>query len=215
MISHSDVVLFQGDSITDCGRSRERPGPNSGDALGRGYVFFTAAKLLADFPGGSLQVFNRGISGNKITDLADRWKPDCLDLRPTVVSILIGVNDTWHGTGKGQPENGVPPDEYERVYRHLIETTLNSLPGVRLVLCEPFVVRCGAVTDNWFPEFDQRRQIVRKLADEAEAVFVPFQTAFNDACNRAPADHWAADGVHPSIAGHMLMARTWCEAVSG
>lgn len=214
MINHSDVVLFQGDSITDCGRSRERPGPNSGESLGRGYVFFTAARLLADYAGGSLQVFNRGISGNRITDLADRWKADCLDLRPTVISILIGVNDTWHGTGKGQPENGVPLDQYESVYTGLIEHTLDTLPGVRLVLCEPFVTRCGAVTDAWFPEIDQRREIVQRLATQHQAAFVPFQAAFDEACRRAPAEYWAADGVHPSIAGHMLMAQTWCDAVS-
>lgn len=215
MINHSDVVVFQGDSITDCGRSRERPGPNSGESLGRGYAFFTAAKLLVDFPGGSLQVFNRGISGNKITDLADRWKSDCLDLRPTVVSILIGVNDTWHGTGKGQPENGVPLDQYESTYRNLIEGTLSTLPGARLVLCEPFVMRCGAVTDEWFPEIDQRREVVRGLAEENKAAFVPFQAAFDAAMRHAPAAYWAADGVHPSMAGHMLMARTWREAVYG
>lgn len=215
MIDHTDVVLFQGDSITDCGRSRERPGPNSAESLGRGYAFLAAANLLADFPGGSLQVFNRGISGNKVTDLADRWKSDCLDLRPTVVSILIGVNDTWHGTGKGTPETGVPLDVYESLYRKVIGETLDTLAGVRLVLCEPFVLRCGAVTDAWFPEIDQRRAIVKALADEHGATFVPFQSAFDQAADRAPASYWAADGVHPTLAGHLLMARTWCEAIYG
>lgn len=218
MIRPDDVLLFQGDSITDCGRNREHPGPNSGETLGRGYAYFTAATLLADLPGGpsgSLQVFNRGIAGNKVTDLAERWKHDCLDLRPTVVSILIGVNDTWHGTGKGQPDKGVPVDRYENVYRKLLADTRAALPEVRLVLCEPFVLRCGAVTDAWFPEIDQRRAIVRSLAEEVGAVFVPFQDAFDAATKKAPANYWAPDGVHPSLAGHMLMARTWCQAVRG
>src|SRR5690606_17975732 len=187
MLRKDDVVLFQGDSITDCGRSREHLGPNSQEALGKGYAFLTAAQLVEKYAGGSLQVFNRGVSGNKVTDLADRWKADCLDLRPTVVSILIGVNDTWHGTGKGQPENGVPLDRYESLYRNLVESTLESLPGVRLVLCEPFVARCGAVTDEWFPEIDQRRRIVRRIAQDHQAAFVPLQEAFDDAEKLAPA----------------------------
>ena len=216
MIRPDDVILFQGDSITDCGRSREHPGPNSGEALGRGYVFFTAGNLLADHPGvpgQTLQVFNRGVSGNKVTDLADRWKSDCLDLRPTVVSILIGVNDTWHGTGKGQPAAGVPLDRYEATYRKLLSDTKDALPGVRLVLCEPFVLRCGAVTDAWLPEMDGRRAIVKRLAAEVGAAFVGFQSAFDVSAKMAPPQYWAPDGVHPSVAGHVLMARTWCEAV--
>src|SRR5690606_14706489 len=129
---------------------------NSVESLGRGYAFLAAARLLERLPGGSLRVFNRGISGNRVTQLAERWKADCLDLRPTVVSILIGVNDTWHGTAKGTPENGVPLDRYEATYRQLLQETAAALPGVRLVLCEPFVLRCGAVNEAWFPEFDER-----------------------------------------------------------
>lgn len=213
MIGRDDVVLFQGDSITDCWRSREHAGPNSGESLGRGYVFLAAARLLVAVPGGTLQVFNRGISGNRVTDLAERWKADCLDLRPTVVSILIGVNDTWHGTAKGTPESGVPLDRYELVYRKLLSDTKDALPGVRLVLAEPFVLRCGEVNAAWFPEIDDRRAIVRRLADEAGATFVAYQSVFDEASKRAPAHYWAADGVHPSLPGHQLMADAWCRAV--
>lgn len=213
MVKRDDVVLFQGDSITDCGRSRDHAGPNSGEALGRGYAFLAAAKLLKRVPGGSLQVFNRGISGNRVTNMADRWKSDCIDLRPTVVSILIGVNDTWHGTAKGTPENGVPLDRYEVVYRKVLQDTREGLPGVRLVLCEPFALRCGQVNDAWYPEIDQRRAIVKKLAGEVGATFVPFQAVFDEATKTTPPAYWAADGVHPSLAGHELMAAAWCEAV--
>jgi lysophospholipase L1-like esterase len=213
MIGNDDVVLFQGDSITDAGRSREHPGPNSGESLGRGYVFLAAAKLLAAVPGGTLQVFNRGVSGNRVTDLADRWKSDCIDLRPTIVSILIGVNDTWHGTAKGTPENGVPPDRYETIYRKLIADTRDALPNVRMVLCEPFVLRCGAVNAAWFPEFDQRRAIVATLAKEHGLPFVGFQSAFDEACRIAPPSYWAGDGVHPSLAGHELMAKAVCDVL--
>lgn len=214
MLRNTDVILFQGDSITDCGRSREHPGPNSQEALGKGYAFLAAAQLVEKLPGGTLQVFNRGISGNKVTDLAERWKADCLDLRPTVVSILIGVNDTWHGTGSGKLQNGVPVDRYASVYRKLIIDSQTLLPGVKIVVCEPFVLRCGAVTDAWFPEIDQRREVAKDLAEKHGCAFVPFQKAYDAALGRAEPRYWAPDGVHPSLAGHALMARTWVETTT-
>jgi len=213
MIHEGDVILFQGDSITDAGRQREQLEPNRTDGLGTGYAYLTAAALLQRLPGHALTIYNRGISGNKVWQLEERWAEDCLDLKPNVVSILIGVNDTWHGQqSRGE---GVPLDVYEQTYRKLIETTRTSLPGVRFVLCEPFVLRCGAVTDAWFPEIDERRDIVRTIADDIAAVFVPFQQAFNDAVDGVGPQYWAADGVHPSIGGHMLLSQAWLRAVLG
>ncbi|MEX1016017.1 MAG: SGNH/GDSL hydrolase family protein, partial [Phycisphaeraceae bacterium] len=214
MIQPNDIVLFQGDSITDCDRDRTVTEPNHQHALGRGYVFHTAAALLADHPAANLRIYNRGISGNKVTDLADRWQPDCLDLQPTVLSVLIGVNDTWHGTGKGNPDASVPLDTYEQTYRQILTQARDAQPKLRLVLCDPFVLRCGGVTDEWFPEFDQRRALVKKLATEFEAVFVPFQDMYDQALSQAEPAYWAGDGVHPSMAGHALMARTWLAAIA-
>ena len=212
MLSQNDVVLFQGDSITDCGRSREKTTGHLGDALGRGYAMMAASRLLADRPAMGLTFLNRGVSGNKVTQLAERWQADCLDLRPNVVSILIGVNDTWHG--QNEPGKGVPLDVYERTYDELLARTKRELPGVKLVLCEPFVLRCGAVTDRWFPEIDQRRQIVAKLAEAHGARLVAFQAALDDAMKRHPRpEHWLGDGVHPSLAGHCVLAAAWVEAV--
>lgn len=205
-------ILLIGDSITDAGRSRDVPHANDRPALGAGYAMLAAAELLAEQPGAALEIFNRGISGNRVTDLAERWRADCLDLRPTLLSVLIGVNDTWHGFKHGV---GVPLDEYERVYRDLLKQAVAELEPLRLVLCEPFVLRTGQVTDAWFPEFDQRREIVRKLADEFDAIFVPFQAMFDRACEQAPPSYWAGDGVHPTLAGHRRMSRLWVEKVLG
>ena len=214
LIEAEDVVLFQGDSITDADRSRENQIANDPAGLGRGYVFHAAGLLHDAHPGGKLEVHNRGIGGNRVTDLAQRWKVDTLDLKPNVLSVLIGVNDTWHGTGSGMSGNGVPLDRYRSVYRQILTEAKDHLPGLKLVLCEPFVLPCGVVNDRWFPEFAERRHIVRELAHEFGAVFVPFQSVFDKARDRAAPEAWAADGVHPTLAGHMLLAKTWFEVVS-
>jgi len=208
MIAANSIVLFQGDSITDCGRNREATGVNTG--LGNGYAMMIAADLLASRPGDGLQFLNRGISGNRIVDLYARIKSDAINLKPDVLSVLIGVNDTWHEFGSG---NGVPVPKYERVYRDFLREVREALPSIRFILCEPFVLACGVVTDAWIAEMNQRRAVVKKLAGEFEATFVPFQAAFDNAVKTAAPAYWAGDGVHPSPAGHMLMARTWLKTV--
>lgn len=210
-----DVVLFQGDSITDAGRKRDQPLPNDAESLGRGYPCLLAARLLNEVPG--LTVHNRGVGGNRVADLRDRWQADCVDLKPTVISILIGVNDTWHGVAKNNPENGTTLVEFDRVYRELLADTKEQLPGVKLVVCEPFVTECGAVTElNFHPDIDERRELVRAIAEELADVYVPFQSVYDAALRRhADPAYWAFDGVHPTLAGHELMAEAWSEAVRG
>jgi lysophospholipase L1-like esterase len=211
-LGSGDVVLFQGDSITDAGRDRRREdNANDARALGTGYALFTASQLLAQRPEAGLKIYNRGISGNKVFQLAERWDKDCLALKPNVLSILIGVNDIWH-TLNGNYNGTV--EIYEKDYRALTERTQRALPGVRLVICEPFVLRTGAVNDRWFPEFDGYRAAARRVATDSHAVFVPFQAMFDKAVQAAPPAYWAADGVHPTIAGAALMARTWLQTVS-
>jgi lysophospholipase L1-like esterase len=202
------VILFQGDSITDAGRDRKVQSPNNTQGLGRGYPNLIGGALLADYPRQQLTIHNRGISGNKVPDLAARWQQDAVDLKPDVLSILIGVNDIWHKLG-GRYDGTV--EDYETGYRELLQQTLEKLAGVRLVICEPFVLRCGAVNDTWFPEFDQRRAVANKLAAELKLDRVPFQSMFDAAVELAPPEYWAGDGVHPTLAGHALMAKTWRE----
>jgi len=204
------VVLFQGDSITDASRDRKSSGPNDPSGLGRGYPCLLAGALLADHPKDQLKVYNRGISGNKVPDLAKRWQEDAVALKPDLLSILIGVNDIWHKLSGGY--NGTVED-YQQGYRALLERTLKELPGVRIVVCEPFVLRCGAVNDRWFPEFDQRRAAARRVADELGLPLVPFQPMFDEATKDVPPQYWAGDGVHPTLAGHSLMAKTWRKVV--
>jgi len=204
----NQVILFQGDSITDCGRSRDTNVPNVG--LGGGYPLLSAAHLLCAKAEDGLKFFNRGISGNRIVDLYARWKVDGLNLNPDVISILIGVNDTWHEFGS---KNGVEIPRFEQFYRMLLEWTVQARPEVKLILCEPFVYVCGAVGRDWVPEINQRREVVRKMAKDFDTVFIPYQEIFDAALKRAPAEYWLGDGVHPTYAGHQLMTGAWLKAV--
>jgi lysophospholipase L1-like esterase len=221
IITKGSTVLFQGDSITDSGRSRGQGeggrggrgggmGGMGGSPLGSGYVNFIAANLMAKLPTYSLNIQNRGISGNTVTDLAARWDADCLELKPNVLSILIGVNDIWHtfqGTYNGTIE------KYNTGYRELLNRTIKALPEVKLVICEPYVLRYGTVNDTWFPEFDGYRASAKKIAQDFKAIFVPFQTMFDNAVKDTQPSYWSADGIHPSSAGAMLMANEWLKAV--
>ena len=205
------VILFQGDSITDAGREKKRELPNQGWSFGSGYANIIASTLLQDLPGHELSIYNRGISGNKVYQLAERWQKDCLDLQPDVLSILIGVNDYWHFR-KGRYDG--TPEIYENDYRALLSRTKKELPGIRLVICEPFILdNTSAVDETWLEPFSRYQEIAAKLAGEFHAVWVPFQDAFNKTLSIAPAKYWAEDGVHPSMAGAQLMAETWLQAV--
>ncbi len=211
LIGAGSVVLFQGDSITDAGRNRRRKdNANDARAMGYGYPLLAGAHLLAQYCAADLKVYNRGISGNKVFQLADRWDKDCIALKPDVVSILIGVNDIWHKLN-GQYDGTI--EVYQKDYHALIERTLRELPGVKLVICEPFVLRCGAVNDKWFPDFDGYRAAAKQVATDFGTVFVPFQSMFDEAVKTTAPNYWAGDGVHPTMAGASLMAQAWLDAV--
>lgn len=203
------VVLFQGDSITDAGRNRDSAEPNAAGALGSGYPLLVASAVLATRPASGLRFFNRGISGNKVPDLQQRWTADTVNLRPDVLSILIGVNDFWHKLDHGY--NGTVQD-YEQQYTALLAETRSALTRVHLIVLEPFVLRTGAVDARWFPEFDQRRAAAARVATHARATFVPLQSIFDQRARTAPPEYWAADGVHPTPAGHAVIAEHWRRA---
>jgi lysophospholipase L1-like esterase len=186
-------ILFQGDSITDGNRGRS-PDPNH--ILGHGYVFIIAAKYGAAFPDLKLDFLNRGISGNTVLELEKRWQKDALDLKPDVLSILIGVNDEGRG---------VPLDQYEEVYEKLITQAKAANPKIKLVLCAPFVKPTGKISEG----IRKRQEVVAKLAQKHGAALVQFQPVFDEAAKRAPADYWIWDNVHPTYRGHQLMADEW------
>lgn len=203
------VIVFQGDSITDAGRDRKIKEPNDPAALANAYVGRIAEALLAGPAGAGRKIYNRGISGHRIVDLLGRWKSDTLVFQPDLVSILVGVNDTWHEFING---NGVPVPRYAQLYRMMLEDTRAARPACRLVLCEPFALPGGTFKDEWMPELRERMAVVRKLAQDFDATFVPFQAMFEAAMKKFHPRELAADGVHPSALGHQLMAECWLQS---
>ena len=199
-------VLFQGDSITDMGRGRTED-PNH--LLGHGYAFLIAAKEGAGFPERRFIFINRGISGNTSEDLATRWQADALDLKPDVLSILIGVNDVGHPLNADQPFS---VEDYEKRYDKLLADTVAALPGVKLILGEPFFglgKGTAAHIERWQTIMPQVRAVVAKLGEKYHAPVVHYQQVFDAAVKRASIDYWIWDGVHPTYSGHQLMADEW------
>lgn len=200
----NDLVLFQGDSITDCGRSR------TNDAeLGHGYANMIAAWFSAAQPAKRVRFINRGISGDRARDLKARWQADCLALKPTVVSILIGINDTWRRYDRNDPTSA---EAFAASYRAILADVRDRL-GARLVLCEPFVLPVPEDRRAWRVDLDPKIAIVRQLACEFGAILAPLDGLFAQAAARREPAFWAADGVHPSQAGHALIAQAWLKAV--
>ncbi len=202
--SEGSRILFQGDSITDGNRGRSSD-PNH--ILGHGYQFLIAARYCESLAERHLVFLNRGISGNKVSDLARRWQKDTLELKPDLLSILIGINDL---------NAGVSAEDYERQYDQLLTDTRQALPGVKLVLCEPFGLPVGHFQSDWDKhraDLAIRREIVGRLAAKYHAPVVHFQKAFDEALRRAPAEYWIWDGIHPTFPGHQLMAEEWIRTV--
>lgn len=197
-------ILFQGDSITDGARGRNND-PNH--VLGHSYAFLVAAKYGTLYPERNLAFFNRGISGNKVPDLLNRWQKDAVDLKPTVVSILIGVNDIWHPLLS--TNQTVSVEKYEEGYDKLLAQTVAALPNAKIILLEPFITPGKATSPKWdvWQEHVQKFQaVVTKLGAKYNAPVVKLQRVFDDAGKRAPAEYWVWDGVHPTYAGNQLIA---------
>ena len=201
-------VLFQGDSITDAGRCI-----NNGSlmSIGQGYALIAASKLCKESPS-QYEFFNRGISGNRIVDLYQRIKVDFWNLEPDVCSILLGVNDVWH---EAMFNNGVEAERFENVYRMLISDTVKVLPNISFMLIEPFALKTGAAAESWDffeTEIKKRQEIVKKLSEEFGTELVLLQDKFNEAANSSAPEYWLGDGVHPTIAGHRLIAEEWLKS---
>lgn len=196
------TILFQGDSVTDCGRDRTDP-----HGLGNGYVREVAAVLLESTDTAPPIIFNRGIGGNRVRDLAARWEEDCLALEPDVISILIGINDVWRQFDSNQALN---PGEVVAQYRELLERSSKLRP--KLILMEPFLIPTMPEKVSFRTVLDPLLTDVRTLAMEFGARLVPLDGLFAAACSWRPAAFWAGDGIHPTPAGHRLIADSWLQA---
>ncbi len=206
---NNDVILFQGDSITHGGRCTNE---DLNHVMGHGYQAIVGAKLCADNLDKNIKVFNRGISGNRIADLYGRWVEDTLLLKPTILSILVGVNDAGFAYRKNL---GMNTDRYEKIYRLMLDEAREQNPDMRLILMEPFK---GEIEEDEKRDFIREyikslQDIVKKLSEEYDAVFVPLQDMFDTYAKKVPYKELIWDGTHPTIVGHELIARQWLKAI--
>ena len=212
----SKLLLFQGDSITDCGRNREDI-----TSTGVGYVHMVKGELGCEYPG-EYEFVNKGISGNRIVDVYARIKKDIINLKPDYMSLLIGVNDVWHELGG--KHNGVDAKKFEKIYDMLIAEVLEALPDIKILILEPFVLE-GAATaaaetepERWEyfrTEVPLRAAAAKRIAEKYNLPFAALQDIFDDACKQAPAAYWLRDGVHPTPMGHWLIKNEWMKVFRG
>jgi len=202
-IRGNEVVLFQGDSITDAGRWDAGP-----DSLGNGYAMMTANWFTARFPEMGVGFINRGISGDRARDLKRRWEEDALSLKPDWTSIMIGINDCWRKYDSGDPMRA---EDFENDCRDILSRSRKA--GSRLILMEPFLLPTPPDREAWREDLDPKLEAVRRLAREFDAVLVPLDGIFREASRAKPPAFWAADGVHPSLAGHALISQSWLSAM--
>jgi lysophospholipase L1-like esterase len=201
-----NIIVFQGDSITDGGRARW--GDDHNHTMGQDYAYIISGWLGAQFPERHLTFLNRGIGGNRVNDLAARWQNDALNLKPDILSILIGINDSQAHT---------PIAVFEQIYDKLLADTVAALPHVRLILCTPLTLPVGKFKNNfdaWQGDVQQRSQVVERLANKYHAPVVRLQTILDEASKRAPAEYWLWDGIHPDYCAHFLLAEEWIRTVN-
>ena len=205
-------LLFQGDSITDMKWGRNQKDRNH--YLGHSYVFLLASRLGVDMADANLEFFNRGVSGNKVSDLRKRWQKDAIEMNPDWLTVLIGVNDV--SQGRGQP---VDLKKWEQDYRHILNQSRRANHKLNIVLMDPFVLRMTRLNSDdqwkyWRGEIDKLGKIVVRLAKDFNAIHVETQKIFDQAASQVSSGNWIWDGVHPLPQGHELIARNWLQAVA-
>ncbi len=198
-------ILLQGDSITDWGRDRSDP-----HNMGGGYALFAAQAVREAHPQTELEFINLGISGNRTCDLVARWQTDCIDLQPDLVSILIGVNDTWRAFDRNDPTTA---EQYEANYRTILEQT-KAHTHAKIVMLEPFLLPNEPAKDAWRADLDPKIQAARRLAREFADAYLPLDGLFAAQCIDHEPAHWAADGVHPTEAGAKFIAAHYAACVA-
>lgn len=207
----SKLILFQGDSITDCRRDRE-----DDRFPGSGYSTIVSARLGLDYPA-AYSCKNRGIGGNKVTDIYARMGPDIVELKPDYMSLLVGINDASCDFIFYKGERA---QRFQKQYEALLEDIFSELPNLKLMLMGPFVLSCRQFYDTYVPfEHVDPTELIsavalydeatRNVANKFSLPYVSLQPEFDKALKLAPADYWSPDGVHPTPAGHEIIAREW------
>ncbi len=205
LIKDNSLVLFQGDSITDRGRDRE-----DFNNLGYGYPMMAASWFSALYPEKKVKFLNRGISGDRVADLKNRWQKDCLDLKPDILSILIGINDCLKDSNSSEITSA---DSYKAVYHYILTQTRKRFPNIPIIICEPFVLPYPEDRKKWRVNLDSKIHVARDLAVEFNALYIPLDSIFAQASTKSDYIFWSSDGVHPTPAGHALIAQNWLKTI--
>lgn len=203
-LNTDSLILFQGDSITDCNRRKLRP-----KDLGEGYVQLIQETLASQKAEKAPQCLNRGIFGNRTTDLKLRWRRDCLHHAPDVLSLLIGINDTWRKYDLGITTSLT---KFEENYRYLLDSFKTKCPSSPIILMSPFLLPVTEEQEVWFDDLSPKIACVKALAEEYQTYYIPLQEIFeNHISSEYPPSYWATDGVHPTLNGHTLIAEVWLD----
>lgn len=195
------TVLFIGDSITDSWRNRE-----DDRYRGSGWATMTAGKIALDYPG-MYNIINRGIGGNRTVDLVARVKSDCINLKPDILTVMIGVNDVWH---EASYQNGGSAEYGEILYDLFIRQVKESLPDIKIFILEPFAFLGSATEANWETferEVPIRAQVSRRIAEKYGLPYVELKDKLQALVDQTSVDYVCYDGVHPTCAGHELISR--------
>ncbi len=200
MFKDKSTILFQGDSITDAGRSR-----TSDELLGNGYPFHVRNVLESNHPELKVKILNRGIGGNRAVDLLNRWDEDCLLLKPDYVSILIGVNDTWRRYDRNDPTGS---DVFKDRLKAIIEKTLDGT-CTKIILLNPFLLDVNENITAMREDLRFKQDAVASLAKEYNTKFLDLDKIFAQAAKEHTPAFYAEDGVHPTQVGHLLIAKEW------
>jgi len=195
----SAPILFIGDSVTDCNRKSYDPSDRS---LGDGYVRNIQASGRFTH-----EIINRGISGNRIGDLENRWQQDVLDLKPQVLSILIGVNDTWRRYDDNSPTSA---ESFTSRYRGLLQQSRDAFE-CDLYLCQPFILPVREEMNEWLGDLNEKIEGIKSLAQEFNATYVSFGDKLNSEAASLGMQALAEDGIHPTELGHEIMAQYWLQ----
>lgn len=217
------TVLFNGDSITDGGRGHSM---DCNHIMGHGYCEMAAADIGVKYLKSMPKFVNRGVGGQKLSQMAEKWQKDVLDIRPDVLSILIGANDY----------EDLDLASWEMQLSDLIETTMKEIPGIRIVLMEPFYIKNPPIDEpykdvphplceeyfDWvnfhlseetlnhnMANCEKVQGAVKRIADKYGCTFVPLQKMLEDALVDMPLSYLIWDGVHPTFIGHRLIADQW------
>lgn len=221
----SPVILYIGDSITDgnWGRTCDKDERNYTDLnhiFGHGYMYICAATISSQYPERNYTIYNRGVSGNTISDMGARWEKDCLELQPDVLSVMIGINDVYRLLlSKRGDKSQVSIENYETKYRELLNSALDQNPNLKIVIIAPFIFKVGRYEQNWDEWNDTVRSyaaVAKKIAAEYNAVFIDCQSKFDKMLTKypqLPASYWVWDGIHPTAAGHKMVSDMWLKAV--